>query len=163
MRVFHGRVESANEEAKASALRRLGEALQGLSKRALAREDFERFEREVHALFNAAEREVLAEELARLDVDLPHVDIGGVCHHRVLRSTETYLSAVGPLTVERTLYRAGRAPAVVPGGAARRHRRGAVDGPGGPPGGVSGGARDPAGGRRGVGRARQHDALEEQP
>jgi hypothetical protein len=114
MRVFHGRVESANEEAKASALRRLGEALQGLSKRALAREDFERFEREVHALFNAAEREVLAEELARLDVDLPHVDIGGVCHHRVLRSTETYLSAVGPLTVERTLYRAGRAPAVVP-------------------------------------------------
>jgi hypothetical protein len=114
MRVFHGGTESASDEGAASALRRLGEALQALSKRALAGEDFERFEREVHALFTAAEREVLAEELARLDVDLPHVDIGGVCHHRVLRSTETYLSAVGPLTVERTLYRAGRAPAVVP-------------------------------------------------
>jgi hypothetical protein len=47
-------------------------------------------------------------------VDLPYVDIDGVRHHRVLRSTETYLSAVGPLTVERTLYRAGRARAVVP-------------------------------------------------
>jgi hypothetical protein len=114
MQVFHGGAEPANDEGAASALRRLGEALQGLSQRALAREDFERFEREVHALFIAAEREVLAEELAALDVDLPHVYIGGVCHHRVLRGTETYLSAVGPLTVARTLYRAGRAPALVP-------------------------------------------------
>ena len=65
-------------------------------------------------LFTAAEREVLAEELARLDVDPPHVSIGGVRHHRVPRSPETYLSAVGTLTVARTLYRAGRAPAVVP-------------------------------------------------
>ena len=114
MRVCHGCAESANDEAAASALRRLEEALQALSQRALAREDFERFEREVHARFVAAEREVLAEELARLDVDLPYVEIGGVRHHRVLTSTETYLSAVGPLTVARTLYRAGRAPAVVP-------------------------------------------------
>jgi hypothetical protein len=114
MRVFHDGATSANEEGAASALGRLGEALQGLSQRALAREDFERFEREVHALFTAAEREVLTEELAGLDVDLPHVRIGRVRHHRVLRSTETYLSAVGPLTVARTLYRAGRAPAVVP-------------------------------------------------
>jgi hypothetical protein len=100
--------------ASAGALLRLGESLQALWAQALAREDFERFEREVHALFIAAEREVLAEELARLDVDLPYVEVGGVRHHRVLKSTETYLSAVGPLTVARTLYRAGRAPAVVP-------------------------------------------------
>jgi hypothetical protein len=124
MRVFHGCAESVTDEGATGALRRLGEALQALSQRALAPfatsgEDFECFEREVHALFVATEREVLryrsmGEELARLDVDLPHVSIGGVRYHRVLRSPETYLSAVGPLTVERTLYRAGREPAVVP-------------------------------------------------
>ena len=114
MRVFHGCAESVTDEGATGALRRLGEALQALSQRALAAEDFECFEREVHALFVAAEREVLSEELARLDVDLPYVSIGGVRYHRVLRSPETYLSAVGPLRVERTLYRAGREPAVVP-------------------------------------------------
>ena len=31
----------------------------------------------------------------------------------MLRSTETYLSGVGPITVQRTLYRAGSEPAVV--------------------------------------------------
>ncbi len=38
-------------------------------------EDFERFEREVHALFVTAEREVLGDGLSRLDVDLPSVVI----------------------------------------------------------------------------------------
>lgn len=66
-----------------------------------AGEDVERFERNVHALFAEAEREVLAEELESLDV--PSVVIEGRVHHRVLRSCETYTSAVGPLTVMRTL------------------------------------------------------------
>ena len=39
MRVFHGGAESADDEGAASALRRLGEALPGLSPRALVRED----------------------------------------------------------------------------------------------------------------------------
>ncbi|MGH8488748.1 MAG: hypothetical protein ACREXS_07785, partial [Gammaproteobacteria bacterium] len=34
-------------------------------------DDMEGFERELHEYFVAAEREVLAEELGRLDVDLP--------------------------------------------------------------------------------------------
>ena len=77
-------------------------------------EDFERFEREVHALFVTAEREVLGDGLSRLDVDLPSVVIDGRVHHRILRGTETYTSAAGPVTVQRTLYRVGKERAVVP-------------------------------------------------
>jgi len=78
-----------------------------------AQQDFESFERAVHERFVAAERTVLAGELQGLDVDVPEVTIGGRCLRRVLRSTETYLSGVGPITVQRTLYRAGSESAVV--------------------------------------------------
>jgi hypothetical protein len=57
---------------------------------------------------------VLGDGLARLDVDLPSVVIDGVVHRRVLRSPQTYPSAVGAVRVERTLYRAGGERAVVP-------------------------------------------------
>jgi len=97
-----------------TSLQRLHAALEGLSRRGLAAADFEGFERELHGLFVVAEREVLGEELERLDVDLPQVMIGGQVHHRVLRSSETYTSAVGPVKVMRTLYRAGKGKAVVP-------------------------------------------------
>lgn len=80
----------------------------------MAQEDFEDFEREVHALFVEAERDVLAAGLEGLDVDLPYVIIEGRRHHRVLRSRETYLSAVGPVAVTRMLYRAGKGKSVVP-------------------------------------------------
>ncbi len=77
-------------------------------------EDFERFECEVHALFVTAEREVLGDGLSRLDVDVPAVVIDGRVHHRVLRGTESYTTAVGLVTVERTLYRVGKERAVIP-------------------------------------------------
>ena len=44
--------------------------------------DMECFERELHEYVVAAEREVLAEELARLDVDLPAVTIEVRCTGR---------------------------------------------------------------------------------
>ena len=94
-------------------LSELSNDLRELSEQTWPQQDFERFEREVHQRFVAAERAVLAGELQRLDVDLPEVTIGGHRHRRVLRSTETYLSAVGPITVLRTLYRAGSEQAVV--------------------------------------------------
>ena len=72
-------------------------------------------EGELHQRFVAAERATLAQELERLDVDRPEVSIEGRRHRRVLRATETYTSGVGPITVLRTLYRAGKEqPAVVP-------------------------------------------------
>ena len=42
------------------------------------------------------------------------MSIEGRRHRHVLRATETYTSAVGPITVTRALYRAGTEQAVVP-------------------------------------------------
>ena len=95
-------------------LQRLEQSLAQLRSRSKATEDFGQFEREVHALFNAAEREVLGEELERLDIDLRRVEIGGELHCRVLRGSETYTSAAGPVMVRRTLYRSGKEKAVSP-------------------------------------------------
>lgn len=78
-------------------------------------EDWEHYEQTLHALFMEAECEVMAEELARLDVDVPDVMIDGVRYHRVLRTPSTYVGIAGEIRLERTLYRAsGARQAVVP-------------------------------------------------
>jgi hypothetical protein len=71
------------------------------------RSDMECFERELHEYVVAAERELLAEELARLDVDLPAVTIEGELYRQVVRCEESYVSAAGPVRVMRSLYRRG--------------------------------------------------------
>jgi len=71
--------------------------------------DFEQFERELHKQVMALERELVAEELARYDVTTEQVEVEGVTYRQTLTSSETYLSAAGPVTVTRHLYRpAGR-------------------------------------------------------
>lgn len=67
-------------------------------------EDLEAFEKQLHALFAAAECEAVTAEIARFDVNAPVVVIDGVGHRQVLRCEETYFSAAGPLRVERSLY-----------------------------------------------------------
>jgi hypothetical protein len=67
--------------------------------------DFEVFERELHEHITALERELIAEELAHYDVDVEEVEVEGTIYSQALTSTETYLSAAGPVTVERHLYR----------------------------------------------------------
>ena len=67
-------------------------------------ENFEAFEQQLHELFAAAECEAVSEEIARFDVNAPVAVINGVAHRQVLRCEETYLSAAGPLRVERSLY-----------------------------------------------------------
>ena len=114
MEVFHARAPRATTDSIGQSLKRLDRALRKLSAGALAGEDFERYEREVHALFVEAQREVVAGELESLDVDLPFVTIEGRRHHRVLHSSETYTSAAGPVTVRRTLYRTGKGKSMVP-------------------------------------------------
>ncbi len=69
--------------------------------------DIEEFERELHGYFAAAESEVLAGELARFDGDLPAVTIEGKVYRRVVRCEESYVSAVGPVRLMRSLYRSG--------------------------------------------------------
>ena len=91
----------------------LEKELRGLAER-VAAPDFERFEGDLHQIMASAERALLAHELEQLDVNRPVVTIAGQRHHRVLRSSATYTSAVGPITVVRTLYRTGSEPAVVP-------------------------------------------------
>lgn len=71
--------------------------------------DFERFEHELHEQINQIECEMLREELARYDIDAEQIEVEGVTYRQVLTSSETYLSAAGPITVKRHLYRpAGR-------------------------------------------------------
>jgi hypothetical protein len=68
-------------------------------------EDFEAFENEVRELFASAECEVLGQELGRFDIDVPMLLIDDRPHRRVLRESKSYLSAAGPVLVERSLYR----------------------------------------------------------
>ncbi|AMO58831.1 ISKra4 family transposase [Endozoicomonas montiporae CL-33] len=75
---------------------------------------FEDYEGEIHKLFIEAEQSVLAEDLTGLDIDVPAIEVSGVCYHRVLRSSETYQSAVGPVRVLRTLYRNGKDHSIIP-------------------------------------------------
>ena len=67
--------------------------------------DFAEFERKLHERVMEVEREVIGEALAEADLDAPAVTIDGQLHRKVLRSSETYMTAAGPVRVERTLYK----------------------------------------------------------
>jgi len=115
---------------------------------------------EKYALFARTECAVTEEALARHDRDLPFVFIDGERHRRVGRFEKTYLSAAGPVTVRRTLYRTQRdAPAVAAlSSAGWASSRGT-----GAPRGVARVASDPARRRGGAGHARSDAAVEEPP
>jgi hypothetical protein len=112
MAVFHS--AAAQTITPIAALARLEEAISHLRSARQCGADFESFERDLHQLFVHAEREVLGEELESLDIDMASVVIDGEVHRRVLRGTETYTSAAGPVTVARTLYRSGNSSTLVP-------------------------------------------------
>jgi hypothetical protein len=67
--------------------------------------DFERFEQELHEHIMAVERAMLTEELARYDVTAAEIEVDGAVYRPTLTASETYLSAAGPITVTRHLYR----------------------------------------------------------
>lgn len=66
---------------------------------------FAEFERGLHAVVAGIERDLLAEELARADVDQQVIFMDGVPHRRVLRSEQTYMTTAGEVRVARTLYK----------------------------------------------------------
>ncbi len=99
------------------ALQRLGQFIREWRQEwALSTPDFERFEHELHEQLQAIECEFLAEELAHYDVSADEIEVGGVTYRPTLTSSETYLSAAGPVKVTRNLYRpAGRgSPSICP-------------------------------------------------
>jgi hypothetical protein len=65
--------------------------------------EFEQFERELHEHVRNLEQEYVAEELARYDVRAERIEVKGVTYHPVGQAPETYLSAAGPIRVERHL------------------------------------------------------------
>lgn len=71
---------------------------------------FYEFERDLHAKLMEIEREVIGDVMAASDVDADAIEIDGVVHRRVLRSAETYMTAAGPVRVERWLYKDRRDP-----------------------------------------------------
>jgi hypothetical protein len=88
-----------------SALERLVDALKKQDEKPFSADEFNRFERELAERLREVGREALAGELKKADVDVDCVLIEGVEHRRVLRGTETYMTTMGPVKVERSLYK----------------------------------------------------------
>lgn len=69
-------------------------------------ESFEDFERELGRRTNAWRADLTAAKLARYDVEAQVIEVDGVEYRRCLeKEPKKYLSASGPITVERNLYR----------------------------------------------------------
>jgi hypothetical protein len=66
---------------------------------------FEQFEQALHQQVMALERELLAAELARYDIEAEQIEVGGVVYHPVWEDTETHLTSAGEVHVQRHLYR----------------------------------------------------------
>ena len=94
------------KEAKSTPLEKLREFLEteGMRSKTGPR-SFADFERELHERMMEAERDIVAGEMARLDLDVDAVVIAGKVHRRVLRQSQTYMTSAGEVVVERTLYK----------------------------------------------------------
>lgn len=88
-----------------SAMQKLLDFIQARESAGLV-EDLEEFEREVRARLMEVEREIVAKELARFDVNVPVLELDGVSYRQVLRCERDYVGAAGPLRVSRSLYSA---------------------------------------------------------
>lgn len=66
---------------------------------------FEQAEEELEKQLLEIRRDLTAELIGAHDVDAPVIEIDGKPHRRVLRAAQTYMTAAGPVTAERWLYR----------------------------------------------------------
>jgi hypothetical protein len=66
---------------------------------------FAEYERELHARMMEVERDVVAAEMKKLDVEADAVVIDGQVHRRVLRQSQTYMTSAGEVVVERNLFK----------------------------------------------------------
>ena len=101
MRLCH-----SNAVLRSTAMKQLGQFVSEWRAQWMeGKPDFGRFERQLHERVMDIERELLAEELARYDVTAKQIEVEGKMYRSTLRSSETYMSAAGPITVTRNLYR----------------------------------------------------------
>jgi len=97
---------SVPNESTPSTLEKLREFLEtARMKEKMGPHAFAQFEKELHERIMEAERDIVAAEMARLDVDADAVVINGKVHRRVLRQSQTYMTSAGEVVVERTLYK----------------------------------------------------------
>lgn len=68
-------------------------------------ESFANFEKRLHDQLQAVERDLVAEELERADVDATAIQVEGIDYRRVLKSKQTYMTCAGPVVVERALFK----------------------------------------------------------
>lgn len=101
MKVLHTSTETTTQE---NAIERLENYLARLRAREISLADLEAFEKEVHEVVMAVEREIVAEGLSQLDIGLPFIEMEGKVYRPVMRSEVAYLGAAGPMRVKRTLY-----------------------------------------------------------
>ena len=95
---------------KSPALRQLGGFLREHHQEWAQRvPDLESFERGLRTHLLAVERELVAVELTRYDIEAESVTVNGVVCGQPAVTSETYMTTAGPVTVERHVYRpAGR-------------------------------------------------------
>jgi hypothetical protein len=99
-------VTSVPRECESTPLEKLRKFLEtGGMKSKTGRRSFADFERELHERMMEAERDIVAAEMAKADVDVDAVVIAGKVHRRVLRQSQTYMTSAGEVVVERTLYK----------------------------------------------------------
>lgn len=67
--------------------------------------EFADFETELHARLMEVEREVVGAVMAEADVEAEVIEVEGRTLRRGIRSAETYMTAAGPVRVERYLHR----------------------------------------------------------
>ena len=94
------------QETKSTPLEKLRKFLETAGMRSkTGPRAFGDFERELLARMMEAERDIVAGEMARHDVDADAVVIAGKVHRRVLRQSQTYMTSAGEVVLERTLYK----------------------------------------------------------
>lgn len=87
------------------AIKNLNIAIKNKINRAQRGDSFEDVEKEIHAAFVEAERTVLSDTLAQYDINVPLLKLDNKEHKQVVRCEKTYITAVGEVRVERSLYR----------------------------------------------------------
>ena len=69
-------------------------------------DSFEQAEKAIKELVGELEKYMVQETLSQYDVDVPIIEYEGKVFHQVIRSQQSYLTAAGKISLERSLYRA---------------------------------------------------------